>query len=72
MQAKLIMGFNGTFAFTVDGQAGVSFEEAKAKLEQVEAILGAAGIPLNYLGGVEQHLHTEDGHHVHTTVDVAA
>ena len=68
MQAQIILGFDSSVAFSVDAQTGVSFEEAKARLQALEALLGQAGIPLVYTGEVERHVH----HHAPQAVQAHA
>lgn len=64
MRVELILGNDGSAAISVaNGEAG-SFEEARAKLERVKALLG--DLPIEFAGEVERHVHGPDGQHVHT------
>lgn len=49
-----------------DGQAGIDFEAAKRKIQQIQAELGAAGMPITWEGDIERHTHGPGATHTHT------
>lgn len=64
MQVKIIIGDDGTMFIAADNQEGVSYEEAEAKLAGLKAKLG--DLPIQWVGGIERHVHPDDHQHAHT------
>jgi hypothetical protein len=65
MEVKIIMGLDGSVALVVENQNGITFEEAKAKLEAFQAQANLVGVPISWGESIEMHLHDAKGQHVH-------
>lgn len=63
MRVRLVLGADGSMALAVDNEQGVTFEEAKFKLDRLTAILG--DLPIVMTGEVERHIHDDRGLYVH-------
>lgn len=44
-----------------------TFEEAAAKIQAVQQVLAAAGVPIQFTGEVERHAHDTQAHYLHHT-----
>lgn len=66
MIVDVIIADDGSVVLSVDNTEGLTFEEAKAKLEDVRERLGAAGAPIVFEGDVERHVHPHEEGRVHS------
>lgn len=65
MEVKIIIAEDGSVAIFVEKQDGVSFEDAKARLEKFQADCNLIGVPIAWGDSIEMHLHDAKGAHVH-------
>lgn len=64
MEVQVIIGLDGSVAIVVENQNGLSFEDAKARLEKFQEECNLIGVPIAWGESIEMHLHDSKGAHV--------
>jgi beta-lactam-binding protein with PASTA domain len=65
MNVRVVITSTGEVAIAVDNAQGLTFEEAKRKLQTFAANCELRDVPIVFEEGVERHVHGPDGQHVH-------
>lgn len=65
---QLHIAFNGAQIIAWVENDGSSFEEAAGRIQAVQQVLAAAGVPVQFTGEVERHTHDAQSHHLHHTL----